>query len=159
MKGVFINPITGWGSIDNEVPFDACDCKTDYLGTHFRSVELGLPQRMIDWYAMQGINKRTVCVDDCLADEIKALWQWGIITTGCCCGHGARLPYIGVIEEHIPLMERFEYVVHSNFSSFPESLNRKDSFYPKSIRITAKMVEKSYKQILGLVKHDHQRED
>lgn len=33
-------------------------------------------------------NKKQVVVDACIADEIQELNNNGIITLGCCCGHG-----------------------------------------------------------------------
>lgn len=33
-------------------------------------------------------------VDRCIASIIKALNTSGIVTTGCCCGHGAQMGYI-----------------------------------------------------------------
>lgn len=33
-------------------------------------------------------NKKRVTVDACIADEIQMLNNYGIITLGCCCGHG-----------------------------------------------------------------------
>lgn len=34
-------------------------------------------------------NKKRILVDACIADEIQDLNNNGIITLGCCCGHGA----------------------------------------------------------------------
>lgn len=33
-------------------------------------------------------NKKRVVVDACIADEIQTLNNQGVITIGCCCGHG-----------------------------------------------------------------------
>jgi hypothetical protein len=33
-------------------------------------------------------NKKTILVDACIADEIQCLNDQGVITLGCCCGHG-----------------------------------------------------------------------
>jgi hypothetical protein len=33
-------------------------------------------------------NKKVVVVDACIADEIQELNDKGVITLGCCCGHG-----------------------------------------------------------------------
>jgi hypothetical protein len=33
-------------------------------------------------------NKKRVAVDACIADEIQELNDKGVITLGCCCGHG-----------------------------------------------------------------------
>lgn len=33
-------------------------------------------------------NKQDVVVDACIADEIQHLNNMGVVTLGCCCGHG-----------------------------------------------------------------------
>ena len=75
--------------------------------------------------------KLEVTVDACLSEEIESLWEHGIHTTGCCCGHGKALGYIGVIEEDIPKMKALGYqqYIHSFLSG---GIDRKDSFIPKS---------------------------
>ena len=37
-------------------------------------------------------ERRTVCIDECIVPQIKALWAAGIQTLGCCCGHDKRDP-------------------------------------------------------------------
>lgn len=54
------------------------------------------------------------------------MWNNGIRTTGCCCGHGVREPYIGVIEEDIQKMKDMGYIVAPN----QFDLRREDSFLP-----------------------------
>lgn len=39
-------------------------------------------------------GNRTVCVDSCIADVIKTLWEHNILTLGCCCGHGKESPSV-----------------------------------------------------------------
>lgn len=75
---------------------------------------------------------KEVCIDRCLIDEIKILWNMGIETTGCCCGHGKYIPFIGVKEEYIESMVEFGYIIQINLSGV-DNLDRMDSFYPKSI--------------------------
>jgi len=38
------------------------------------------------WYV--GKKYKYVNIDKCLIHEIINLWEQGIKTTGCCCGHG-----------------------------------------------------------------------
>lgn len=33
-------------------------------------------------------DDKDVYVDKCLLDEIKSLIDFGVVTLGCCCGHG-----------------------------------------------------------------------
>ena len=37
---------------------------------------------------------QTVCVDSCIADVIRKLWEHNICTLGCCCGHGQHPPEV-----------------------------------------------------------------
>jgi hypothetical protein len=70
-----------------------------------------------------------VAVDKCLIKEIIYLWEQGIRTTGCCCGHGEKeFAYIGVVFEDIPKMKQLGYEVFFN----KERPNDEDSFIPKT---------------------------
>lgn len=68
------------------------------------------------------------CLDRCIAEEVMTLWQLGITTTGCCCGHGRVPPYIGVADEDIPRMKEWGYIVKPNVN--PGRENDEDSFTP-----------------------------
>lgn len=60
-----------------------CDC-------HSYNADIGnVPEVILDpnEYFNWDSQARTVCVDACIADQIKALWEIGIWTVGCCCGH------------------------------------------------------------------------
>lgn len=39
-------------------------------------------------------EKESICIDACIADTIQHLWNHGIVTLGCCCGHGRMTPDI-----------------------------------------------------------------
>ena len=54
--------------------------------------------------------KTNILVDECLADEIESLWNKGIRTTGCCCGHGKYLGFINVYQDDIEKMEHLGYL-------------------------------------------------
>jgi len=41
-------------------------------------------------------KSRTVCIDACIVDVIKFLWENNIQTLGCCCGHNKEYPNIVV---------------------------------------------------------------
>ncbi len=74
--------------------------------------------------------KRFIQIDKCLLPEIIHLWERGIITTGCCCGHGIKnYAYIGVTFECIPRMKELGYKVQYN----PCRPKDEDSFYPKTV--------------------------
>ena len=57
-----------------------------------------------DVYKNEGID-----VDECIAEEIEALWGVGVRTTGCCCGHGKTTGSIGVEKVDIPTMIKLGY--------------------------------------------------
>lgn len=82
-----------------------------------------------DWEEESERVPKCVSIDKCLLSEVVELWELGIKTTGCCCGHGRLEPFIGVREEHIPKMKELGYKVHFN-SCRP---NDEDSFIPKTI--------------------------
>lgn len=70
-----------------------------------------------------------VSIDKCLLPEVLLLWEQGIRTTGCCCGHGRDAPYIGVLPEDIRKMKLLGYRVAYN----PCRLDAEDSFVPKTV--------------------------
>lgn len=78
-------------------------------------------------------ERPVIAVDACLAMEVTWLWGRGIVTTGCCCGHGVRPPFVGVLPVHIPEMKAMGYVVQDN----PCRPGDEDSFWPKSITPTS----------------------
>lgn len=84
----------------------------------------------LPWKCGDDNNKspKFVSIDKCLLPEILTLWEMGIKTTGCCCGHGRQEPFIGVTEENIQRMKNLGYKVQFN-SCRPEA---EDSFIPKT---------------------------
>ena len=72
--------------------------------------------------------KKFVNIDKCLLPEILTLWERGIKTTGCCCGHNRAVPYIGVEFEYIDKMKEMGYKVQYN----PCRPTDEDTFYPKT---------------------------
>lgn len=70
-------------------------------------------------------------VDKCLANEIEYLWDQGVMTLGCCCGHGKELGFINVSKNSVEKMLDLGY----QFYIFPKELggiDRRDTFIPKS---------------------------
>ena len=72
---------------------------------------------------------KTVSIDKCLLPEILELWEMGIKTTGCCCGHGKLEPFIGVDFDDIQKMKDLGYEVYYN----EHRPNDEDSFIPKTV--------------------------
>jgi len=99
-----------------------CKCNNVEVGSYDNQVELPAPQHIIEWaekvnFSLGG-DRKTVCVDRCLEKEIKALWEMGIVTTGCCCGHGKVPPYIGVTPEHVLKMKSLGYSLCLELSGY-----------------------------------------
>jgi hypothetical protein len=103
-----------------------CKCINIEAGTYENQVELPRPDHMIG--QTYGSASDTICVDSCLSGEIQLLWELGISTTGCCCGHNYLPPFIGVIDEDIPKMKELGYAVQPNKTD----ITREDGFKPKS---------------------------
>lgn len=77
-----------------------CDC-ISYNGQV--PGQQGTPEVLLavpDWVTRE---RRTVAVDACIADHIKALWEAGIWTEGCCCGHNGQFPRNVIVdrENHV----------------------------------------------------------
>ena len=47
-------------------------------------------------------------VDKCLLDEIKSLIDFGVVTLGCCCGHGKMSGYIQVNCDYQSISKMYE---------------------------------------------------
>lgn len=83
---------------------------------------------MPPWYSETSRAPKYIAVDKCLLPEILSLWEKGIRTTGCCCGHGRQPAFIGVIDSDIPKMKALGYKVQEN----PCRPGDEDTFYPKT---------------------------
>ena len=62
-----------------------CDCVDVEIGSYDNQIKI------IPFW-----KKKSICIDKCLKDEIIYLWDQGIKTTGCCCGHNKVKPMINV---------------------------------------------------------------
>lgn len=40
----------------------------------------------------------TICLDACISDAILMLWENGVQTLGCCCGHNRMPPNVVIAE-------------------------------------------------------------
>jgi len=50
-----------------------------------------------------------ICIDTCIVNEIKYLWDCGIKTYGCCCGHGKDVSWVNVKPEDFNKIELLGY--------------------------------------------------
>lgn len=87
--------------------------------TYPRQVVLDLP----DW--SKAYKRRideghppNVCIDVCIKDMILKLWEIGIETTGCCCGHNHMAAWVSVDSECYESMFELGY-----FQKMPEVIN------------------------------------
>ncbi len=121
-----------------------CDCKIKDLSQNLGTKQmkrLKLPVFMSQYFLeIRKLDKKELWVDKCLADEIKYLWSKGITTTGCCCGHNFKCPYIGVTSECSDYMKKLGYTVQYN----PFDPNHDNEFYPKSIKVELKYYIRNY---------------
>lgn len=104
-------------------------CDEIKFGTGDCAYNIMLPYLCKDtWEDDEHKRPKYISIDKCLLPEIMHLWELGIKTTGCCCGHGTAEPFIGVKFEYIGKMKELGYVVRFN-SCRP---NDEDSFVPKT---------------------------
>jgi hypothetical protein len=67
-----------------------------------------------------------IAVDKCLVREILDLWEGGITTTGCCCGHGDNnKAFIGVVNEDVDKMKKLGYISQYN----PHNPSEENTFF------------------------------
>lgn len=99
-----------------------CKCNNVELGSYDNQVTLKRPEHMQG--RQEGSSGDTICVDACIENEIKWLWELGVHTTGCCCGHNKIDGFIGVIDSDIDFMLELGYTVQKN----PNRPDSKDTF-------------------------------
>ncbi len=111
-----------------------CNCEDVEFGTYANQASIKFP-----FYPLSSVDE-TVCVDNCILEEIKELWEKGIQTTNSCCGHNKLPGSIIVIHEHIDKMLELGYVQeglpakwHSTDGRILSSAFRIDIFLAKSV--------------------------
>lgn len=106
-----------------------CTCSS-VLGTGDCSYAIYLPWLCkFDWEDESQRRPYCAAIDKCLIHEVIDLWEKGLKTTGCCCGHGRKdMAYIGVRTESIPTMKAMGYQLAFN----PNRPGDEDSFVPKT---------------------------
>src|SRR5690606_2748044 len=88
-----------------------CACVNVAIGTYANQVQLPRPPHMAG--RREGTASDAICVDACLADEVRALWAEGIRTTGCCCGLYALPGDIGGVDEDVLRMRALRHHTHT----------------------------------------------
>jgi hypothetical protein len=101
-------------------------CKDVEFGSGDCAYTIWLP------YKLKDASQKCVRIDKCLLPEIVKLWEKGVRTTGCCCGHGdKKVAFISVSKEYIEIMEKLGYH-HIDFKYIEKDKIRKDLFQPKT---------------------------
>lgn len=57
-------------------------------------------------------GRHEVGADACIADYVQAMNDKGIVTVGCCCGHGNAPPTVLVASESVATMDALGYEHH-----------------------------------------------
>lgn len=108
-----------------------CNCKPNITEDERHAQQITLyppfPQYVANRKAV-GLSG-LVCIDPCIMEEIQMLWDKGIMTYGCCCGHNQppMEPYVNVDDENIDQMLAMGYVQEH------WDKERKDTFRLKSV--------------------------
>lgn len=89
-------------------PALAKELREDY--TYKRQAVLELPQWSLERkHRLQKDYPPTVCVDNCIVEAILILWDKGIETTGCCCGHNFERAWVNVHPDDYVVMFELGY--------------------------------------------------
>lgn len=80
------------------------------MGSYANQIEVATPPHMLNLSFGCTSVRDTTCLDRCVAEEVQSLWALGVVTTGCCCGHGITTGYIGVEgQESLDIMAKLKY--------------------------------------------------
>lgn len=112
-----------------------CECKNVKAQTQFcydQMIRLRPPKHMAGYMRRRqaaGLNKDgKIGIDPCVVGEISELWNQGITTYGCCCGHNSGQPFVNVSERDIPTMIGLGYE-----QKHPTDKKREDTFKLESV--------------------------
>ena len=109
-----------------------CKCKNVEIGTYTNQVMLDPPEFMLPLKNCLGEIKpvQKISIDRCISNQVKELWDNGIPTTGCCCGHNANLGYIGIYTEDLEKCNKLGYTTQRKHNILSEvNLKPVDSLY------------------------------
>jgi len=108
-----------------------CNCvniKPQSRECYNQQVVIDIPGHMSEYREnrlKKGLSDK-VCIDPCIIEEIKSLWDQSIITYGSCCGHNMVEGSVIVDESCIDKMLELDYVNTSRH-------HNKDIFKLKSV--------------------------
>lgn len=102
--------------------YSKCTCVNVEIGSYDNQVTVRIPPHMSEYRdnrVAAGLSPY-VCIDRCVFEEIEGLWLLGVKTSGCCCGHGKEIAYVGVLDDKdVQIMESlgYEHLPESHTSS------------------------------------------
>lgn len=111
-----------------------CTCENVEAGRYDHVEVVPIPAHMAE-YRRRRVAKGLspdLGIDRCIVDEVRSLWDRGIITYGSCCGHGKHRGYIQVDAADVPTMEALGYDVGPKRHGYE---GRPDVFLPKSTEV------------------------
>ena len=93
-----------------------CTCDHDqytkggdrYVYSRQKTIELPAWSRDRKRRLKEGMST-AVCIDQCIVDAILQLWDKGIETTGCCCGHNKMRAWVSVHPDDYAAMFELGY--------------------------------------------------
>lgn len=117
--------------ISPNIPYKQILCKDIKSQSYDCAYHIYLPWKCkFAWEDDSKLEPKLVSIDKCLLHEITHLWEIGIKTTGCCCGHGdLSKAFISVHPAYIEAMKELGYTTYYNKFN-PDA---KDHFVPKTI--------------------------
>lgn len=107
-------------------------CPNEF-GIYSAMIELKMPSHLLKINGGYYTEKVSCSIDLCLVDEIKCLWSKGVVTLGCCCGHGINKGMINVAEKSVDTMLHLGYMLLDTEGKFYPN-----TFLPKSKHLTIK---------------------
>lgn len=74
-----------------------CDCNNVEMGSYDNQIILGRYPVMDEH--LKELKPNGISVDRCMVEHVVSLWEAGVRTNGCCCGHKKEAPYISIHED------------------------------------------------------------
>lgn len=109
-----------------------CNCKDVVIGSYDNQILLGYYPIMREYgknRVKAGLSGFGIPVDRCIAEQVIELWEAGIKTLGCCCGHNKETGFINVAAED------FDKALSLGFEkyTYPGNTQRNDTVKTKEM--------------------------
>ena len=104
------------------IPYKEILCKDVEPQSYSCAYHIYLPWKCkFAWEDDSKLEPKLVSIDKCLLHEITHLWEIGIKTTGCCCGHGDFSKAFISSGSHFKTFAKACLTVTAKNNSFPAS--------------------------------------